>query len=448
LDRPLKLLIISYNFPPDVEVGGLRVARFASYLPEFGIQPIVLTIEDRFRHAVDLSIPPVPGLHIKRTEVKDTPVDWYRRAKDFWRTANSTTGAGTATLALTEQSKSSVRRNLAMLLQFPGAHSGWFKPAVRMGQEIIRKESVDAILSSSPPGISHRIALRLKKRCHLPWLADFRDPWAHSAYWSDGPVWWRYTNKLIESRCVQAADRVICNTEWLRDDFVRFYAKLPPQQFVTVTNGFEDSSPPPSAHAQARRPLLVLHLGSIYALRRIDTFCSAVNLLVKAQKIDPATFKIVFLGHIDAGLESAARRNAPELFQQNCVEFRARVNRQEAQQTLWSADILLLFQGSHTLQIPAKFYEYLPTGRPIFAVAQKGALTDALDETEAGIWADPEKTDEIAANFMRVLTLPRILPIEAQQRWYKRFHYRSLTGRLAGYIRDATGDASNHGKQD
>jgi glycosyltransferase involved in cell wall biosynthesis len=283
--------------------------------------------------------------------------------------------------------------------------------------------------------VSHRIAFHLKEQCHVPWVADFRDPWAH---WlgSDEDEGWRYMNKLLESRCVRKADRVICNTEWLRRDFIRFYPKLPQQKFVTLTNGFEDSSPPANASARPRSRLLFLHLGSIYALRRIDTFCAAVNSLVKCQRIDPATFKIVFLGDIEASHAAAARMAAPELFRQGCIEFRARVSRPEAQQSLWEADVLLLFQGSHCLQIPAKFYEYLPTGRPILAVAQKGALTDVLDETEAGIWAEPENTNLIAANFLRALALPGLSPVEAQRRWYERFHYRPLTGRLAACIRE------------
>jgi len=41
----LQVLIISYNFPPDAEVGAKRVTRLCRYLPEFGISPIVLTID-------------------------------------------------------------------------------------------------------------------------------------------------------------------------------------------------------------------------------------------------------------------------------------------------------------------------------------------------------------------------------------------------------------------
>ena len=114
----------------------------------------------------------------------------------------------------------------------------------------------------------------------------------------------------------------------------------------------------------------------------------------------------------------------------------ARVGRYEAQQTLAQADVLLIFQGGHTLQVPAKFYDYLVTGRPIFAVAQKGALTDLLEETGSGVWGEAESSEDISAMFLRALALPAVSPAEAKSRWYERFHYRSLAGRLATCIRE------------
>ena len=50
-----KLLLIAYYFPPDNAVGGLRIAKFARYLPSFGWEPTVLTVEDRYREQLDMT---------------------------------------------------------------------------------------------------------------------------------------------------------------------------------------------------------------------------------------------------------------------------------------------------------------------------------------------------------------------------------------------------------
>jgi len=438
LDSPSKVLLISHTFPPDAQVGARRVAEFCRYLPEFGLQPVVLTIEDRFRQSVDLSLPPIVGIRNERTEVTATPLDWYKRSKVFLGMLRRFEQSVQPPVA--EGRPHFLKRHLTKLLQFPGPDSGWYRPALRAAERLIREESPVAIFSSGPPAVSHRIACRLKREHNLLWIADFRDPWATCPYENDDPGWWRWVNRYLESKCVRAADLVICNTEGIRQNFLKSYPDLPQQRFVTLTNGFVDHRPLPANETPVRTRRLFLHLGSLYHLRRIDTFCSAVESLVKAQELDPATFQIVFLGFVDSSLEVAARKAAPTLFRLGCIEFRPRVDKQDALQILCQADMLLVFQGGFHLQVPAKFYEYLATGQRIFAVAQKGALTDMLEQTGSGLWADPEDPAEIAANFLRALALPVASPEAAQERWYGQFHYRSLTARLAAHFRDLAFD--------
>ena len=40
-----KVLIISYVWPPAEGVGMLRASRFAKYLPSYGWEPLVLTVD-------------------------------------------------------------------------------------------------------------------------------------------------------------------------------------------------------------------------------------------------------------------------------------------------------------------------------------------------------------------------------------------------------------------
>jgi glycosyltransferase involved in cell wall biosynthesis len=431
---PVKLLMLCWAFPPDAQVGAIRAAQFCRYLPEFGVEPIVLTMEDRFRVSVDNGLTSIPGIRIERTEVDSTQRDWYRRLKGIAGTSGNPTGKPLDAPSL-EKRKSFLQRQILALLQFPEPESGWYRPALRKARQLVREGGIAGIFSTSPPTVSHRVAVRMKQEFNLPWLADFRDPWTVSLHVEDEPVWWRRASRLTEARCLREADRVICNTEWMRREFLRCHPELPQEKFVTLTNGFENTGAPAVKQTEVGSRRIFLHLGNIYGRRGIDTFCEAIDNLVAAQRIDPATFQIIFLGDIEPSLEAAARRVAPALFRLKCVDFRPRVERSLAHQALWQAEILLLFQGSHRLQIPAKFYEYLPTGRPIFAVAQRGALTDVLEETGAGIWAAPESTDEIKAAFLRALVLPRCSPDEAQRRC-ERFHYRLLTKRLAGWYVD------------
>jgi len=44
-----RILLAAYHFPPSAAVGGLRISRFARFLPEFGWRPYVLTVKDADR---------------------------------------------------------------------------------------------------------------------------------------------------------------------------------------------------------------------------------------------------------------------------------------------------------------------------------------------------------------------------------------------------------------
>jgi Glycosyl transferase 4-like domain len=446
LDSALPILFITYSFPPDADIGGKRIARLCRYLPEYGVRPIVLTVEDRFYERLDYSYAAPSGTRVERTAVLPSPLDWHLPSRLRASSGLYATGKGSRPVA--KSNSGFLRRQASALLGTPDRYWGWCLPAVRAAGKLIQDESVAAIISTSPPPICHLIARRLKTRYHLPWLADFRDPWTLQLEGSgiDWPGWSLRLNRHLETSFVRSADVVICNTEPLRQVFTQDYPELPRAHFVTLTNGFEDSPVPRVSTKSSEFPRLLLHFGSLYALRRIDTFCQAVADLVTNGKLDPRSFKLVFLGETDLSLISGAER-APELIRAGCLEFRRRVGWEEAQQVLWDADLLLLFQGgvrrpgwprSVGIHVPAKFYECLATGKPIFAIADEGALTDLLDSTGSGTWADPGDPSHIASKLLEALELPAYSPHEVQRRLNHRFHFRSLAAQLTSWIRPLT----------
>ena len=156
---------------------------------------------------------------------------------------------------------------------------------------------------------------------------------------------------------------------------------------------------------------------------------------MNAGKLHPGYFKILFRGETDDSSVAAVHQCASELVRNRCIEFEPFTDSwRQAQELMWRADLLLIFSGS-PLEVPAKFYDYLKTGKPIFAIAEPGALTELLDSTSSGIWADPADPAGIAAGLLRALELPSVTPEEAERRWSSQFHFRSLTAQLAGWIR-------------
>src|SRR5262245_60300966 len=50
-----RLLLVSYHFPPDAEVGAVRAQKLVKYLPRYGWEPLVLTVDPRQYEAHDAS---------------------------------------------------------------------------------------------------------------------------------------------------------------------------------------------------------------------------------------------------------------------------------------------------------------------------------------------------------------------------------------------------------
>jgi glycosyltransferase involved in cell wall biosynthesis len=151
---------------------------------------------------------------------------------------------------------------------------------------------------------------------------------------------------------------------------------------------------------------------------------------------------VIFQGDINATHFAEATRIVPDLLKSECVEFRPRINWEQAWQLLWQSDLLLLFQGTHELQVPAKFYEYLQTGIPILAVTEEGALTDILQATESGIWVKSDDPQAIADGLMRALEMPKRPREEISARLANRYHYRALAEQLSLWIRGLSSSAS------
>ena len=320
--------------------------------------------------------------------------------------------------------------------------TGFSLPSTQL-QALWNRTAYSAIISSAPPYTCHLIARHLKRKYGLPWIADFRDAWMCDP-WRDFaglPRWRNWTDRWLENRCIASADAVVCITDEMRDDLRRLHRGCSPHKFITITNGFDEIELDQTSLPAVQNRRLFLHLGTLYGDRRIDNFCGALVTLMSRGDLDPASFRLLFVGDTEPSFIASARQHAPELFASGAIEFRPRVDWQEAQRLLMDASVLLLFQGHHKQTVPAKAFEYICAGKPIFAVVDGGALAQVIDSAQLGCWADPDDPSDIAAKFLQTLRLPHRSAHEIRYA-ARKYHFRFLTEELAGLIRAVT---SNQG---
>jgi len=223
------------------------------------------------------------------------------------------------------------------------------------------------------------IGLALRRLTGLPWVLDLRNPMSQDDYPHDPLVRRVWTS--IERACMRRASRVILTAEATRRMYLERYPDLlTPEMCILISNGYDEEDLADlqiSTPAPAGRPIRLVHSGLIYPLERDPRpMFSAVGRLKKMGRLSAEKVQIVFRA---SGAEDLYRKLLAERDIEDLIVLEPHMPYRQALQECADADGLLLFQaGKFDMQIPAKTYEYLRIGKPIFALTTHTGDTAAL----------------------------------------------------------------------
>lgn len=405
-DRP-GVLLVAFHFPPDASsTGRLRTLGFARHLPDFGWRPVVLAPSARAYAQTDIhGLEDVPaGLPVYRTPA----IDASRHLA--WR------GKYMGVLAL------------------PDRWSSWWLTAVARGLALIRQHRIKMIWSTYPIGTAHLIALMLARLTGLPWIADFRDPVV-----PDGTMLQRRAMAAMEQRSLSRAAAAVFTTPGARALYAQRYPQLATDDRLhVIPNGFEETTlarAAAPAAPDADQPVYLVHSGLLYPQgRNPEPFFRALVALKADGRVDHTRLQVT-LRASDWEADYQARIDALDVA--DIVSLAPPVAYQEALAEQGAAHGLLLFQGSEfNAQIPAKVFEYLRIGRPVFAlIDEQGDTAALLAELGGSERAAIDDAEDIAARLS--LFMDRIRAAQAptiNDDALARYTRRACTERLAGLL--------------
>jgi len=178
-----KVLIITYYWPPSGGAGVQRWVKLSKYLSRIEIEPIVLTVDERYASytQIDESLLKDIPEDIKVYKTKSfEPIRLYSR---FVGMKN----VPTAGFSNVDRSKKSLKLLswLRSNLFIPDPRKGWNKYAFSMAEKIIKEENIRTVITTSPPNSTQLIGLRLRREWGIKWIADFRDPWTDIYYYDN-----------------------------------------------------------------------------------------------------------------------------------------------------------------------------------------------------------------------------------------------------------------------
>jgi glycosyltransferase involved in cell wall biosynthesis len=396
-----KVLAIAYNFPPNSSSGSIRVSKLVNHMPALGWDLHVLTPHEKYfsdggENGQKLLANISPEVNIIRTDY----VSLFDKVTGLKKKApKQAPPAGPAGNAAPAKSKKrsplqGVKDFITDLVSLPDKQVGWYPYALAAAKELMDKNKVDVIYASGKPWISFFVGYRLKKIYHVPLVIEFRDPWTSNP-WDipKSPLLERLQN-YMEKFIMKRVDHIIANTEESGQDMVD--RKLVKKDKIEVITGGYDNRDfeKIKVSSEPNQKLTFTHVGTFYKNRNPYPFLKAVQELIQEKNVDPEKIKVHFIGRNmvqEDNLRQIVR--SPEI--EPVLENESWVEHEQAIRYLHESDVLLLIQPDTKLQIPAKLYEYIVTGKSILALSQGDGAVSNIIRREG--WGDAVDGTDVAA---------------------------------------------------
>ncbi len=372
----MRLLLISYEFPPKGGPGIQRPLQIARLLDAAGWDVTVLTVKDPPTAVLDPSAEAqIPaGVRVVRAwSLEPTRVlQWLRRMS---RRPAPPIGAGGYSGAPTGV----IRFVQAFFL--PDEKLGWTPWAVRAALRQHAEEPFDVILASGPPFTAYRVAWKLASRLGVPWVADVRDPIVDNYFFSPPTSVHAHYMRRFERRIARSAARVIAATPQIRDD-IAARNPMPSDRVLAITNGFDPEQFQGPAPLRNRRAFTVSYVGSFLSGSPSEPFLDAVRIAIDREPSLATDLRVRVVGPAGDPLVAAVGSRGLG----DVVELVGFVPHDVAVTEMRSADVLLLVLADFPhlrAVLTGKLPEYLGARRPVLALVPDGAARDVLVRTGA-----------------------------------------------------------------
>lgn len=390
----MRLLLVTYEFPPKGGPGIQRPLQTARLLTAAGWDVTVLTVEDpptslldpAANAAIPLSVTVARAWSLEPTRLLQALRGSRRSAQQVSSAAYS--GAPSGLIRFVQS------------FFLPDEKVGWTSYAVREGLRRHQELPFDVILASGPPFTAYRVAEKLSVKLGVPWVADVRDPIVSNYFFRPATALHARYLRAFERRVVARAARVVVVTAQIRGDMA---ARNPgaESRLVTITNGFDPASFEDTKDVRDDCYFNVSYVGSFQGDIRPEPFLDAVKLALNRDPSLHHDLRVRLVGSSGSDLSQTIQERA---LAEN-VTATGFVSHEQAIREMRAADVLLLVLADVPHLRPTltgKLPEYLGARKPIFALVPPGAAHDVLDRTGAAEIVAPSDVEGAATALIKL----------------------------------------------
>ncbi len=393
-----KVLIITYYWPPSGGAGVQRWLKLTKYLAEFGIEPLVLTVDEKQAsyavHDPSLLDEIAGSTRVFKTPTSE-PFESYKKllgkkSIPYGGFANETKPG------LFDKIARFVRGNFFI----PDARVGWNRFAIEKASELIRNEKIEVVITSSPPHSTQLIGLELKKRLPIKWIADLCDPWTDIYYYDEFyhlPFALK-KDKAFERRVVEESDRILIASPPWRQLFQSKTKKPIEDKTHFLPMGYDEADFNRS-FKEDKDHFIITYAGTLADSYRPEVFAEALRLLDRNKT---PKLKVRFVGSVTPAIKSHFEsRGVADL-----LEILPYVKHYRSVEYLKEGSALLLAipqNKNEEIIIPGKIFEYLAARKPVICLGPlNGESARLIEGNQAGRAFDHTMAADMSA-YIQVL---------------------------------------------
>ena len=363
-----KVLVITYYWPPSGGAGVQRWVKFIKYFKDQNINPFIISVDPDFAsyplidNSLTNDIPDNTNVYLTKT---NEPYSLYKKINN-----NQTPYAGFA-----NEGRPNFFQKIARFIRgnffIPDSRKGWNNFAYKKAVEILEKENIDTVITTSPPHSTQLIGLKLKETQNIKWIADLRDPWTDIYYYKSmlHTKWAKQKDLNYEKRVIEKSDKVVVVSDSIKQLLLNKSNLVQESKIHIIPNGFDEDDFLVSSKNNNNKFLL-----------------SYVGTITKDYPLD---FIKNSISNLNINLEFTGKADEPtKLLLNEVASFNNHVKHKESINLLLASDMLLLVIpkiSNNKGILTGKLFEYLGARKPILCIGPTdGDAAKIIEECKAG----------------------------------------------------------------
>ena len=410
------VMVLAVSFPPTGGVGVIRTLKFVKYLPQFGWNPVVVTLPAGAKSIQDDSLSnEIP----KDITVHRPPFFDYR--KHFFKP-------------------------IVKLIQFyekrtyfPDKYIRWNTSALKyIEKKIIPSQKINMVYASVGPHSTLLLARDVKRRFNIPTFIDFRDPFSFSQYaLLDTKQRFRMKAVAIEKKVFEVVDQINNVSRIWQQAYIERYPEIASKSSL-IHNGYDEEDFSGLDAKVGNDVFTIGYNGTFSRIVPIEPLMNAIRSIHEQHNI---TMRLSIATPIK---KTKLSSKYPYQFQNKLIDHKGFLPHKKSLSNLHQSDVSALILNDIDAtrgMIPAKAFEYLRINNPILLMHRKGSfLAKIITKTKTGLTVNISNQAEIVNALLSLHEKWKVDRLDHNPDWQEiqKYERKNLTRQLAGIFDSLT----------